>query len=99
MKNVQVIDDARNCSYDIFSATDEDFYALFPAQGQDIEFIDDFIERVGDPRAKDICDRLWSVRADKKGVTGIQGTLFYGLEYKKKYYPTKREREMVVSLE
>jgi hypothetical protein len=31
---------------------------------------------------------------DKKSVAGIHGTLFCGLEIKKRYYPSKREAEM-----
>ncbi|HEY8155636.1 MAG TPA: hypothetical protein VII72_16025 [Myxococcota bacterium] len=99
MKNVQVIDGARNCTYEIFSATEEDFRSIFPGEGQDVEFIDDFIDRVGEQTANEITQRLWSSRIDKKHVVGIHGTLFYGLDFKKKFYPSKREEEMVVSLE
>jgi len=99
MKNIQVIDAAKNCTYDIFSATEEDFVAIFPASGQDVEFIEDFIERIGESAAEKICNRLWTARLDKKTAAGIHGTLFYGLESKRKFYPTKRESEMVVSLE
>ena len=38
MKNIQVIDGANNCSYDIFAVTDDEFKILFPDPGQDIEF-------------------------------------------------------------
>ncbi len=30
MKNIQVIDGALNCVYDIFPLTDEDFSVIFP---------------------------------------------------------------------
>ena len=35
MKNIQVIDGARNCVYDIFAATEEEFALIFPAD-QDV---------------------------------------------------------------
>jgi hypothetical protein len=40
MKNIQVIDGAENCVYDIFAATDEEFSLIFP-RGQDVAFIDE----------------------------------------------------------
>jgi hypothetical protein len=50
MKNIQVINGANNCSYDIFAVTDDEFKILFPdpGPGQDIEFIEDAIARVGE---------------------------------------------------
>lgn len=50
MKNVQVIDGAMNCAYDIFSANDSDFAVIFP-RGKNIEFIEDFYARVGARKA------------------------------------------------
>ena len=50
MKNIQVIDGANNCSYDIFAVTDDEFKILFPDPGQDIEFIEDAIARVGEDK-------------------------------------------------
>ena len=80
MKNVQVIDGARNCSYDIFAVADEDFCALFPLPNQDVEFAEDFFARLGDADADKIYGRLWSSRLNKKTLNGIHGTLFVGLE-------------------
>jgi hypothetical protein len=96
MKNIQVIDGARNCAYDIFSASDSDFAAIFP-RGRDIEFIDDFCSRVGARRAAPIVRRLWAAPIDKKKVQGIHGTLFYELDYKKRFYPTKREADLTAA--
>lgn len=94
MKNVQVIDGAQNCAYDIFDASDDDFAAIFP-RGRDIEFIEDFRKRVGSARAKAITGRLYAAGPiDKKKVLGIHGTLFYQLTFKKKFYPTKRESDL-----
>ena len=36
---------------------------------------------------------------DKKKIKGIHGTLFYELLFKKKYYPNKREKDMIVALD
>lgn len=94
MKNIQVIDPADNCTYSIFSIDDEPFEILFPNE-QDIEFIDDFMARVGQEQALKILTSLWKNEINKKEVHGINGTLFYQLAYKKRYYPTKREAEMI----
>ena len=40
MKNIQVIDGAVNCVYDVFAATDEEFALIFPP-GQGVAFIDE----------------------------------------------------------
>jgi hypothetical protein len=97
MKNIQVIDGAENCTYDIYSLDDESFGIIFP-NNQDIEFSEDVLERIGSEEATRIFSILWSKRADKKKITGINGTLFFGLYFKKQYYPSKKENEMVVIL-
>jgi hypothetical protein len=94
MKNVQVIDRADNCEYSIFAATNKEFEAIFP-DAQDIEFVEDFIERVGDSVAGEITEAMWKRPVNKKTAQGIHGTLFYQLIEKKRYYPTKKESEMV----
>lgn len=94
MKNIQIIDGADNCTYDIYAATDEEFEDIFP-NGADVEFIEDFIERVGEERASAITNNLWKRYVAKGEAMGIQGTLYYQLLYKKRYYPTKKESEMV----
>jgi hypothetical protein len=91
--NVQVVDGAQNCAYDIFSVPAENFRRIFPAEDQDIEFIEDFVAR-GEETAARICDEMWRSRVDKKAVDGIHGTLFYGLDVKKSFYPTKRESDL-----
>ena len=42
MKNIQAIDGANNCTYDVFQASDLEFSLIFP-DGADIEFADDFL--------------------------------------------------------
>lgn len=94
MKNIQVIDDANNCTYSLFAATDEEFSAIFPGDA-DIEFAEDFFERIGEELGTKITEEIWKRRVDKKIANGIHGTLFYQLAHKKRYYPTKKEVEMV----
>ena len=97
--NVQFIDSARNAAYDVFFVTEENFRLIFPAAGQDIEFMDDFSARVGEKVADAVCERLFSNRLDKASIVGIHGTLFYEQQYKKKFYPTKKASEMVAALD
>lgn len=94
MKYIQVIDGAENCAYDIFTATDEEFALMFPGEGQNIEFVADFFDRIGEARASAICNALWERPVDKSQVQGIHGTLFYGLDTKKPFYPNKRESDL-----
>jgi hypothetical protein len=93
MKNIQVIDGAANCAYSVFAASDKNFGEIFP-EGQDVEFADEFIRRVGDERAHVILSRLWRSRVEKKSVAGIHGTLFYDLAQKKQFYPNKKETDL-----
>lgn len=94
MKNIQVIDGARNCVYDIFAATEEEFVLIFPA-GQDVAFIDEVLERE-DSKALDAAfKKIWQRRVPKREANGIHGVLFYELEEKKIYYPTRKDEEAV----
>jgi len=97
MRNIQVIDDALNCTYSIFAAEDAEFELLFP-DGTDVEFNDELFSRLGEAEAADLLRKVWARPVNKKTVVGIHGTLFYGLGHKKMYYPTKRESEMIVVL-
>lgn len=93
MKNIQVIDGAVNCVYDIFAATDEEFALIFPV-GQDIAFIDEVYERVSDDATLNrALEALWARRVVKAQAMGIHGQLFYELQEKKVFYPTRRDEE------
>lgn len=94
MKTIQVIDSAVNCSFSIYEATDEDFAVIFCLPDQDVEFVEDIISRVGSQRAGKIVLRATSRRLDKRQVNGINGTLFFGLLDRKKWYPNKREADL-----
>jgi len=95
LKNIQVIDGARNTVYDIFSATDEEFALIFPP-GEDIAFIEEVYERTARNRQQ-VLDAaftaIWSRRIAKRDAMGIHGILFCQLEHKKQYYPTRRDEE------
>jgi len=92
MKNIQVIDGAENCTYDVFAATDHEFALIFPA-GQDVAFIDEVCARADASELDASFKHLWTRRLRKADVQGIHGTLFYQLETKKVYYPTRRDEE------
>jgi hypothetical protein len=94
MKNIQVIDGADNCTYSLFTATDQEFNEIF-LDNTDIEFAEDFFSRVSGARGIEITREIWKRPVKKKLVQGIHGTLFYQLLDKKRYYPTKKEAEMV----
>jgi hypothetical protein len=94
MKNIQFIDGALNSAYDIFACEDSDFKALFPGDRQDIEFIEDVVERMGDDAAGAIIIRVSQNKLNKPNVDGIHGTMFFGLAYKREYYPRKIESDL-----
>jgi hypothetical protein len=94
VKNIQFIDSATNCVYDIFSATDREFALIFP-DGTDIAFIEEVYAK-GDDAALDRAFGNISKRPIRKRNTkGIHGILFYGLNEKMVYYPTRRDEEAV----
>jgi hypothetical protein len=71
VKHIQIIDGAANCTYSVFAATEEEFAEILP-NGADIEFIDDFFERVGESMAGKITAELWDRPVDKEVVQGIR---------------------------
>ncbi|MEZ5826349.1 MAG: hypothetical protein R3C97_16970 [Geminicoccaceae bacterium] len=86
-----IVDGARNCVYDIFAIEESYFKIIFPEDGQDIEFIGDFIERSDEEERLEILSRLWKRPIRKNMANGIHGILFYELTEKKVYYPDKRD--------
>lgn len=92
MKNIQVIDGALNCVYDVFQATEEEFKSIFP-EGEDVAFIDEVYAK----GKKEVLDKafnaIWTRRIPKVQANGIHGLLFYELESKKPYYPSRRDEE------
>ena len=94
MKNIQVIDGAENCVYDVFAATDDEFDLIFQA-GTDIAFIDEVYARGNAVRLDDAFNKIWARRLKKIDVHGIHGTLFYELNNKKLYYPTHKDEDAI----
>jgi hypothetical protein len=92
MKNIQVFDGAENSVYDIFSATEEEFALIFPA-GQDVAFIDEVTARGPERELNEAFNRIWKRRIPKREAMGIHGLLFYELDHKKRYYPTRKDEE------
>jgi hypothetical protein len=94
MKNIMVIDGAKNCVFDVFALPDEDFALIFPGH-TDIAFIED-IERRPDAEAVfEALGRSWPNRVRKREAVGIHGIVFYQLYEKRKFYPTLRDEEAV----
>ena len=94
MKNIQIIDGADNCVYDIFSATEEEFSLIFPA-GTDIAFIDEVYDK-GDAAELDVAfNNIWKRPIKKRDVVGIHGIIFYELGGKSVYYPTRKDDEAI----
>lgn len=94
MKNIQVIDSALNAVYDIFAATEEEFALIFP-NGQDIAFIDEVYASGNAQELDRAFESIWTRRVKKSEANGIHGILFYELEHKKAYYPTRRDEEAI----
>lgn len=95
MKNIQVIDGAENCVYDIFAATDAEFALIFPLH-QDVAFIDEVYAEGRDTAAlNQAFAAIWTRRVPKSQAMGIHGQLFYELEHKKSYYPNRRDEDAI----
>ena len=90
MKNIQVIDGADNCVYDIFAATAEEFALIFPT-GQDVAFIEEVLARGPEMQIGEALTRIWDRRIPKSEAMGINGLLFYELNHKMQYYPTRND--------
>ncbi len=94
MKNVQIIDGAINCVYDIFSMTEDEFRVIF-IENSNIAFIEDIYERENPELLDSIFDKIWKRRLKKEDVIGVHGIIFYELAAKKIYYPTLRDEDAI----
>jgi hypothetical protein len=63
--NIQAIDGAVNCVYDVFAAAPEEFSLIFPP-GTDIAFIDEVCERHDTAKLSAIFSRIWQRRVRKR---------------------------------
>jgi hypothetical protein len=94
MKNIQIIDGAANATFSVFQANDEEFALLFP-HDQDIEFVEDFIARVGAATAGAVLGPIWERPILKRDAQGIHGTLFFEWNERREYFPrSKREVDL-----
>lgn len=91
-ENIQVIDDAENCAYSIFAATDREF-ALISGEGRSIAFAGEVIRKVGSKRWNEVSSKVWK-RGIKREVIGIYRTVFHKLGFKKRYHPNRRETDL-----
>lgn len=92
LKNIQIIDRADNATFSLFQVTEEEFAAIFPGEGQDMELIEDFIERAGEEETVRILSPVWERPILKRDAQGIHGMLYYEYADRKRYLPTsKRE--------
>jgi hypothetical protein len=92
LKNIQVIDGGDNATFSIFQATDEEFAVIFPGAGQDIEFPEDLIDRIGPEAAEDVLNRIWTRPILKRDAMGIHGSLYYDFKDKRHFLASsKRE--------
>ena len=71
-----MIDGADNCTYSIFAMTSKEFSQIFPSDGQDIEFIEDVVSRLGEDQVAALMNPIWTRMLTKSEVMGIHGTLF-----------------------
>jgi hypothetical protein len=90
MKNIQIVDGAQNATYSIFQATEEEFDAIFPKLGQDLEIVEDYISRVGEDHAARTLSEMWERPIHKRDAQGIHGTLYYDYKERSKYLPESR---------
>lgn len=91
MRNILIIDGADNATFSVFQATEEEFRAIFP-NDQDMELVEDFIERLGEVEAVAILNPIWERPILKRDAMGIHGTLFYDNERRREHLPpSKRE--------
>jgi hypothetical protein len=97
LKNIQIIDRAENATFSLFQATDEEFDAIFPGEGQDMELIEDFTERIGEEQALRILLPVWERPILKRDAQGIHGTLYYEYADRRRYLPaSKREVDWTI---
>ena len=70
-KNVQIIDAAANFTYSIYAFTDEEFALIFPEEGQDVEFIEDVVERLSPEQQERAFSGAWTRPRRKPDAQGI----------------------------
>ncbi len=67
---------------------------MFP-EGTDIAFIDEVYAKGNTELLDAAFTRIWQRRVKKSDAQGIHGIIFYELDEKKVYYPTRRDEEAI----
>ncbi len=89
MKNILIVDGATNATFSVFQATDTEFATLFP-NGEEIDVIEDVVERVGNAGADEIFVRIWERPVLKSEAHGIHATLIYDDPSRRDHLPPSR---------
>jgi hypothetical protein len=88
MKNIQVIDGAKNSTFDVYSVPNSLFCTLFP-NGTDIAFVEELADTIPG------MDKLYLRPLRKTEVRGIHGTLHLKLsDAEPKYFPSRHESDV-----
>jgi len=94
MKNIQIIDSAENCVFDIFEATDEEFFIIF-TNNTNVAFFEDLWQKEETKELEEVFSKIWTRPVIKSKANGIHGIIFYDMKEKKQYYPTLKDEEAV----
>lgn len=90
-KNLMIIDGAANCSFDVFSITEEHFKFIFPEEGQELECIEHLSKVHGEDGLIEAFKGLWDhCFMEKSETDGIHGTLFYQYPQRRALFPKLR---------
>jgi hypothetical protein len=90
MQNILIVDGAMNATFSVFQAIDEEFTKLFP-NWEEVEVIEDVIERTGEGVADAIFARAWERPILKSETHGIHATLIYDDPSRRDYLPPSRQ--------
>ena len=61
----------------------------------DVTFIGEVLARGPDREFDEAFTCIWKRRIPKRDAMGIHGILFYELDHKKQYYPTRKDEEAI----
>ncbi|SHL04188.1 hypothetical protein [Desulforamulus aeronauticus] len=97
MKNIQIIDGARNSVFEIYAIDDETFGKIFGNE-MDVVFLSDLTEYLDydKPEIQAFWLKVYSKKMDKRNVNGIHGTLHLDSSYcEKSYFPERKEKLVI----
>ena len=82
---------AENATFSLFQATDGEFEVIFARQGQNLELVEDFVERVGEQAAGLTLASLWQRPIFKEDVQGVQEPYSTALDTEPSIFPLECE--------